>query len=183
MQQHLTLAFALGLVAVACSSAPPDSTLGGNDSQQPTAKVPAGGKTPTGSSPTAPTPPTPNDPKTPTSPLSDTGKCGMKATSAECATCCKEKAPDALEPANMALRDCMCAASTCQTACADSVCAATKNGNQPNAACTACLDRNDQTCGDKAAAVCDADAACKAVDACLTTACDPIAMKENPPTP
>ena len=173
----VSLVTALALAAFACSSAPPDTGTGTGTGTK--TKTPSGSST--SQSPTDPSSPTnPTTPTTPTTPLTDTAACGMKATSKECSDCCVQKTPTALDASDKIYGDCICAATTCATACVDSVCAMADNTNTPTAACKTCLDTNDQMCGDKAGAACDADATCKAASACLQTACDPIAAKENP---
>jgi hypothetical protein len=172
-RSHVTLSVATVLVMAAfgCSSAQPDSGL--PDAKEPT-------------SPSKSTAPAKNDdttsetsPTTPSAPASEANACGAKATSQECGDCCIARKPSAWEAADNVYFGCLCAAATCATACADSVCAAAENEKQPSAACGACLDAQGPACDTKAVAACDADADCKAIDACLTTACDPIADKES----
>jgi hypothetical protein len=179
MKNHLAPRFVVGvstlfaLAAVACSGAPSDTGLGtGSKDEAPptTAKKPGDKATTSDTSQTSPAPSTP---------LADDAACGTKTTSQACSDCCIAKNPTAYDAAGAVGFACICAATTCQTACADSVCAAADNQNQPTAACKACLDTNGQTCDDKVTAACDANADCKAIEACLTTSCDPIAAKEG----
>lgn len=163
----------VALAAFACSGSSSDTGLGGsskNEAPPPPAKK-ADDKTAT----------TDTDKTTPApeAPSADGSECGKKATSDACADCCIAKNPAAYDAAGKVGFDCICAATTCQTACAESVCAAADNQNEPTAACKTCLDANDQSCQDKTIAACDANADCKAIDACLTSACDPIAQKEG----
>jgi hypothetical protein len=179
MKNHLVSRLAVGLssllalAAFACSGAPSDTGLGtGSKDEAPptTAKKTGNGATASDTSKTSPAPSTP---------LADDAACGTKTTSQACGECCIAKNPAAFDAANEVAFTCICAATTCLTACADSVCAATDNQNTPTAACTACLDTNGKTCDDKATAACDASTDCKAIEACLTTSCDPIAAKEG----
>lgn len=165
----VSLATLLALAAFACSSSVPD-TIGNGESKTKTPSGPAKGANDQNP---ADKPAGDPAPTTPAKPLDDAGECGKKADAQTCGDCCIAKAPDAWDAADKVYFDCICAATTCQTQCAESVCAAADNENEPTAACKTCLDANDQTCGDKANAACDANAACKAIDACLTSQCDP----------
>jgi hypothetical protein len=82
-------------------------------------------------------------------------------------------APTALDAADQAEGDCMCAAAACGTACSASVCSATDNMNMPTDACNTCLDSHANECLAKFDAACTS-ADCKAVIACFTTQCDPL---------
>lgn len=168
----LVLSSFLALAAFACSSATPDTGTGAGDkSDTPTSGKKTGDKAPTtDTSPTTPAPSTP---------LADSAACGSKPTSEACGDCCIAKNPTAYDAAGEVGYTCMCAAAACQTACAESICAATDNQNTPTAACKTCIDANAKTCDDKAAAACAANADCKVVQDCFTTSCDPIAAKEN----
>lgn len=169
----VSLATLVALAAFACSSATPDSGL--PDSKGPSTpsktKAPAEGDDDDTTTDTSPA--------TPSEPEKDTNTCGTKATSMECGDCCIAKKPAAWEAADDVFFDCLCAPSACATACAESVCATAENQNEPTAACNTCLDAQEPACDDKATAACDADADCKAIEACLTTSCDPIADKED----
>lgn len=182
MNHRLTSRLAVGLstfvalAAFACSGASPDSGLGtGSKSEAPptTAKKTDDNKT------TTTTPDPDKATPAPSTPLADTSECGKKTTAEACGDCCIAKNPTAWDAAGEVGFSCICAAATCQTACAASICATADNQNEPTAACKTCLDTNGQTCDDKAIAACDANADCKAIDACLTTSCDPIAKKEG----
>jgi hypothetical protein len=163
----------LALAAFACSGASPDGTVGtgSKNEKTPSSAQKAGDKTTSTTDPTTPGPSTP---------LSDTSECGKKATSAACGECCIAKNPTAYDTASEVGYACVCEATACQTACAESICATADNQNEPTAACKTCLDSKGPACDDKATAACDANADCKSVAACLTTSCGPIAAKENP---
>ena len=118
------------------------------------------------------------DDPAPSTPLSDDKACGAKATADACGECCVAKAPAAYEAAEEVFFDCICAATACQTACSESLCATAENQNAPTAACEACLETNGQACDDKATAACDANADCKSVSTCYEASCQPIAEKE-----
>jgi hypothetical protein len=168
----------LALAAFACSSSAPDPIGSGskNDDPPSSAKKTDDKSAKTDTDTTTPAPSTP---------LSDTSECGKKATAEACGDCCIAKNQAAFDAAGEVGYACICAATTCQTACAESICAAADNQNEPTAACKTCLDANDQTCNDKATAACDANADCKAIDSCLMTSCEPLAQKEGAgnPTP
>jgi hypothetical protein len=171
----LCLSSFVALAAVACSGAP-DPVPSSSSSKANTAgdtKTPSGSKTPASNSPSSPSSPSTPAPSTP---LSDTSACGKKADANTCDECCLAGSPMAMDAADKAAGDCMCAAAACQTACAASVCSPTDNMNQPTDACGMCLDAHQQECGAKFDAVCNADAACKAANACMTSQCDPLAM-------
>ena len=162
----------LALAAFACSSSAPDTGLGSGskDDTPPSSAKKADDKTTT--SDTDKTTPAPS------TPLSDDKACGAKATSEACGECCVAKAPAAYEAAEQVFFDCICAATACQTACGESLCATAENQNAPTAACEACLETSGQACDDKATAACDANADCKSVSACYTASCAPLAEKE-----
>lgn len=164
----------VALAAVACSGAPdpaPTSSSKKASTAGDSTKTPTGSNTPGASNQPGSSASTP----APSTPLSDTSACGKKADAMTCETCCLAGTPKAFEAAGQAEGDCYCAAAACQTACSASICSDTQNMNEPTAACTTCLDAHDQECGAKFTATCDADAACKAADACTTTQCDPLA--------
>lgn len=178
MKNHLAPRFVVGLstvlalAAFACSSSAPDTGLGSGskDDTPPSSAKKADDKTTT--SDTDKTTPAPS------TPLSDDKACGAKPTADACGDCCIAKSPAAYDAASEVGYDCICAATACQTACAESICATAENQNAPTAACEACLDTNGQTCEDKFVAACNANADCKAVESCMVTACAPIADKE-----
>jgi hypothetical protein len=167
----LCLSSFVALGAVACSGAPdpaPTSSSKKASTAGDSTKTPTGSNAPTGNSPSNPTTPAPS------TPLSDTAACGKKADAATCSDCCLAGTPKALDAADQAEGDCMCAAAACLTQCTASVCSATDNMNQPTADCMTCLDAHQQECGAKFQSVCNADAACKAADSCLVTQCAPL---------
>jgi hypothetical protein len=161
----------VALAAFACSSAPVET--GGAD--KPSTKAPAGSKN-TDKETSTDTDKTDTEPS---KPLSDTAACGQKATAQACGACCLEKTPEALDASDKVYGDCVCAPTACGTECAASYCSEKENQNEPTAACNTCLDAKEPACGDKADAVCNADPACKAADACLVTSCKPLADKEQ----
>jgi hypothetical protein len=161
----------VALAAFACSSAPPET-----GSEKPSSEKAPSNKKADDKNATSDT--SKNDPE-PSKPLSDTSACGQKATAQECGDCCLAKTPTALDASDKIFGDCMCAAATCETVCSASACAAADNQNQPTAACETCLKTNGQACEDKAKAACDADAECKAADACLATSCAALEQKEG----
>lgn len=122
---------------------------------------------------------TDTSPTTPSTPTNETSTCGQKATAQECGDCCLASKPTAFDAADKVFFDCLCAPAACQTACSASVCATAENQNEPTEACGTCLDAQEQSCEAKAAATCDADADCKAAEACFASKCDPIAEKEE----
>jgi hypothetical protein len=164
----------LALAAFACSGSSPEGGLGGSSKESNPPSKQAADKNPTTTDTDKATP-------APSTPPADTSACGTKTTAAACGDCCIAKNPTAWEAADKVGFDCICAATACQTACAESVCAAADNQNEPTAACKTCLDDKGPACDDKATAACDANADCKAIDACLVASCDPIAQKEAPP--
>lgn len=166
----VSLASVIALAAFACSSAQPDTGL--SDSKPTGSKTPAPAKDDDSKA-------TDTSPSEPTQPLDDSKACGSKATAQECGECCLAKKPTAFDAADQIFFDCICAATACATACSDSVCATADNDNEPNAACKTCLDAQEPACDTKAGAACDADADCKAAEACLASSCDPIAEKEE----
>lgn len=173
------LATLVALAAFACSGAPETSSIPGSEKDEAptTAKKADDKNAQTDTNTTTPAPSTP---------LSETSECGKKTTAKDCGACCIAKNPAAFEAASEVGYACVCAATACQTACADSTCAAADNQNEPNAACKACLDDKGPACDDKATAACDTNADCKAIDACLVTSCDPILKREGAggsPTP
>lgn len=168
----VSLASLVALAAFACSGAPPASDIGQGDTKAKDKAPSSAGKTPSGSTP-APTTPGGDTTKPPVTPLEDDNACGKKPDAMTCEDCCFAKAPTAFDAADKAYFDCLCAPTTCATDCAASVCADKENENEPTAACKACLDKNEDSCDAKAGAVCEGSAACKAVDACLATQCDP----------
>ncbi len=165
------LSTVLALAAFACSGASPDTSVGSGTKSAKTPTPAKGDDTSSTADPTTPGPSTA---------LSDTSACGSKPTSEACGDCCLAKTPTAFDAADDAGYACICAATACQTACAESICAAADNQNEPTAACKTCLDTSGPACDDKANAICDASADCKAASACMTTSCAPIAAKENP---
>jgi len=170
----LCLSSFVALAAVACSGAPdpaPTSSSKKASTAGDNTKTPSGSKTPAAdnSSPSSPSTPAPS------APLADTSACGKKADAQACGDCCLAGTPTAVDAADKAEGDCMCAASACQTACAASVCSDTDNMNQPTAACETCLDAHQPECAAKFDATCNPDAACKAAVSCVTTQCDPLA--------
>jgi len=179
MKNRLESRFAVGLstfialAAFACSGASTDTGLGtGSKNEAPTGTAKKADDT-------APTTDTSKTSPTPQAPAADSAECAKKATAQDCGDCCIAKNPAAWDAAGEVGYACICAATTCQTACAASICAAADNQNEPTAACKTCLDANDQACQDKSIAACDANADCKAIDACMMTACEPIAQKEG----
>lgn len=168
----VTLATFAAIAAAACSSAAPDSGLPTSEDKPAPSKAaaPASGddRTQADSSPTLPSAPT-----------GGADACGTKATSQECGDCCIAKKPGAWDAAEEVYFGCICADTTCKTACAESLCAATANETAPNAACETCLTAQEPACEQKAVAACDANADCKEVDACLVTSCGPIEQKED----
>jgi hypothetical protein len=169
----LCLSSFVALAAVACSGAPdpiPTSSSKKASTAGEDTKTPSGTKTPAAgnnSSPSSPTTPAPS------TPLSDTSACGKKADAQACGDCCLAGSPTALDAADKAEGDCMCATAACQTACAASVCSDTANMNEPTAACGTCLDAHQQECSAKFDAACTS-AECTAAISCLTTQCDPL---------
>jgi hypothetical protein len=171
----LCLSSFVALAAVACSGAPdpiPTSSSKKASTAGDNARTPSGSTTPAASDSSSPSSPT--TPATST-PLSDTSTCGKKADAQACGDCCLAGSPTALDAADQAEGDCMCAATACQAACLASVCSDTANMNQPTAACETCLDAHQPECAAKFDATCNPDAACKAAISCLTTQCDPLA--------
>ena len=169
----LCLSSLVALAAVACSGAP-DSIPTSSSKKASTAgdstKTPTGSaKAPTANNSTSTGATTP----APSTPLSDDAACGKKADSTACGDCCVAKSPMALDAADQAEGDCMCAAAACQTACSASVCSATANTTQPTEACFTCLDSHRTECVAKFDAACTS-ADCKAVVSCLKTQCDPL---------
>lgn len=160
----------VALAAFACSSAPESSIPSSSKDSSPPSSAKKNDDTKSDTSKTTPEPETP---------LSDTSECGKKTTAQACGDCCIAKNPAAWDAADEVAYTCICAATACQTACAASICATADNQNEPTAECKTCLDTNGQSCDDKATASCDANADCKAIEACLTTSCDPIADKED----
>jgi hypothetical protein len=161
----VALATVIALAAFACSSATEPGPIGRDTKKtEPKPTAPEGENTPAASTPTTATPGT-------TTPA-PAGVCGKKADANACFECCIEKDPAAFEAADKVWFDCACAADACKTACADSVCGTTDA--EPNAACTTCLQQKGPACETQADAACQANAGCKAIDACAQTECAPL---------
>jgi len=101
----------------------------------------------------------------------------------ECGECCSTKSPGAAKIANDAFDACLCQTpGACKTECAESFCGGAAGADkEPTEACWTCIDSNGvgDACDVKADTACDGDAACKALDACHASACDPIFEKEE----
>ncbi len=167
----LGLALVLSFVAVACAAPaiPQSDDVSGDDAAQTTTKKPspkkptpspAGSTDPDGAAP-SPTP----DPSSPT-PTPTPADCSSSASYDACFQCCDAQAGGTLGPADNAFGACACdAGGQCASACGQNFC----NGQQPSAACEACLT---STCEPAADALCTG-AACKAGVQCLQTSnCD-----------
>jgi hypothetical protein len=173
----LCLSSFVALAAIGCSGADPVPT----SSSKKASTAADSTRTPSGSTQApAANNSSSSDPTTPapSTPLSDTSACGKKADAMTCDDCCVAMAPTALDAADQAEGDCMCAAAACQTACSASVCSATDNMNMPTDACNTCLDSHTTECLAKFDAACTS-AECKSVVSCMTTQCDPLAAKSG----
>lgn len=178
------IAFSLVAIAlVACSSAPPDTTLQGEinpgNSNKGGSKTPAANKgsstnnggTSTTQDPTDPadpaadpaTPAAPATPGTPGTPAPGTGQCAASAGAEQCFQCCDAAFPGGLDVDAQAYGQCVCEApGVCAQQCATSYCA----GQQPTAACEQCLNAATQ-CEQAAETACNANANCKGAFTCI----------------
>jgi hypothetical protein len=99
-----------------------------------------------------------------------TGACASQPTFLLCFNCCNP--PKSYFDGQTAIANCICD-TACKTECASS-CAAS-NPTDPTPACSTCADSDatHTTCAPKGQALCDADPACKAYQACADAAkCD-----------
>ena len=82
--------------------------------------------------------------------------------------------PDSYGKGQTALEDCLCD-EACKNECATNACSTSPTAPSATAECQTCLDSDKaaQLCKPKAQAICDADPACKAFQACkLEAKCD-----------
>lgn len=157
----------LALVLFACSSESPTSSVKGPSTAAQNQNDDDDDKTPSKPGNTAS-----NDPASSSDPTEPAGggQCASQAKAEACFNCC-DPSQKAFEAADKSYGDCICAAAKCGTQCAQTACNAA-NPTEPaqNDACDTCLMQNSDACGQAAAAVCDADANCKAAEACVEAA-------------
>ncbi len=94
------------------------------------------------------------------------GECGGESTQQGCINCCVTKHETGSDVYFVALFDCVCQASQCATACADTMCNE-ENPQNPDAACNACMAEKNATCQQSVAAACSAEPDCLAFDKCV----------------
>jgi hypothetical protein len=97
------------------------------------------------------------------------GECASSADIDACYDCCITPHEAGYDVADQAFGDCACEApGVCASQCATSYCA----GQEPTAACEACLDAATQ-CDQAADTACAGSADCQAITACIqSSACD-----------
>lgn len=168
------VAFTAFVSLLACSSAVPDQSLGGDDQDitQGTSKKDAGtkktdagtGGQQTGNNPPSGTPSGGGDASTGTG-SQGTGACAGNGNQETCYTCCEEKNPKALPILFQAFGDCACVTpGACKAACAQSFCAG--KDPQPGDACDKCLTGQDMACGQQADKACEGNADCAPLFKC-----------------